>query len=44
MAHLFHRVHEQSYVAHVISYAARIGRFRDNQLVQSFLDMLGISS
>lgn len=43
MAHLFHRVHEQSYVAHVISYAARIGRFRDNQLVQSFLDMLGIS-
>lgn len=28
MAHLFHRVHEQSYVAHVISYAARIGRFR----------------
>lgn len=28
-AHLFHRTHEQSYVAHVISYAARIGRFRD---------------
>lgn len=27
-AHLFHRTHEQSYVAHVISYAARIGRFR----------------
>lgn len=28
-AHLFHRTHEQSYVAHVISYAARIGRFRE---------------
>lgn len=27
-AHLFHRTHEQTYVAHVISYAARIGRFR----------------
>lgn len=27
-AHLFHRTHEQSYVAHVLSYAARIGRFR----------------
>lgn len=30
MAHLFQRVHEQSYVAHLISYAARIGRFRKN--------------
>lgn len=28
MAHLVQRVHEQSYVAHLISYAARIGRFR----------------
>lgn len=28
MAHLFQRVHEQSYVAHLISYAAQIGRFR----------------
>lgn len=27
MSHLFHRVHEQSYVAHAISYAARLGRF-----------------
>lgn len=27
MAHLVQRVHEQSYVAHLISYAARIGRF-----------------
>lgn len=41
MAHLFHRVHEQSYVAHVISYAARIGRFRDNQVVQDLLNVLG---
>lgn len=28
MAHLVQRVHEQSYVAHLISYAAKIGRFR----------------
>lgn len=28
MAHLVQRVHEQSYVAHLIAYAARIGRFR----------------
>lgn len=28
MAHLVQRVHEQSYVAHMISYATRIGRFR----------------
>lgn len=41
MAHLFHRVHDQSYVAHVISYAARIGRFRDNRVVQKLLDLLG---
>lgn len=27
MAHLFHRTHEQSYVAHLIAYAARIGPF-----------------
>lgn len=31
MAHLFQRVHEQSYVAHLISYAARIGRFRNTK-------------
>lgn len=40
MAHLFHRVHEQSYVAHVISYAARIGRFRDSKLVEDMVDFL----
>lgn len=28
-AHLFQRVHEQSYVAHLIAYAAKIGRFRE---------------
>lgn len=31
MAHLVQRVHEQSYVAHFISYAARIGRFRNSK-------------
>ncbi|KAG0711114.1 Alkaline phosphatase, tissue-nonspecific isozyme [Chionoecetes opilio] len=29
MAHLFHRVHEQSYVAHVMGYAACIGPYSD---------------
>lgn len=28
MAHLFQRTHEQSYVAHLIAYAARIGPFQ----------------
>lgn len=27
MSHLFHSSHEQNYVAHVISYAARIGPY-----------------
>ncbi|KAK3868630.1 hypothetical protein Pcinc_025993 [Petrolisthes cinctipes] len=30
MAHLFHRVHEQSYVAHVMAYAACIGPYSKN--------------
>ena len=29
MAHLFHGVHEQTYIAHVIAYAACIGPYRD---------------
>lgn len=29
MAHLFQSVHEQTYVAYVISYAARIGPFQN---------------
>lgn len=29
-AHLVQRVHEQSYVAHLIAYAAKIGRFRES--------------
>lgn len=29
MAHLFHRVHEQSYVAHVMAYSACIGPYTD---------------
>lgn len=35
MAHLFHKVHEQSYVAHVISYAARLGRFSDKNIFEN---------
>lgn len=42
MAHLFHKIHEQSYVAHVISYAAHIGRFRDSKTVNSFMESLGV--
>ena len=30
MSHLFHGVHEQHYVAHVIQYAACIGDYRDS--------------
>lgn len=29
-AHLFHSVHEQNYVAHVIAYAAGIGEYSNN--------------
>ncbi|XP_059610745.1 alkaline phosphatase isoform X2 [Phlebotomus argentipes] len=43
MAHLFHCVHENSYVAHVISYAARIGRFRDSSAAGAFFNLLGLS-
>lgn len=43
MAHLIHKVHEQSYIAHVISYAARIGRFRDNRIVQAFLNLFNLN-
>ncbi|XP_037025611.1 alkaline phosphatase [Bradysia coprophila] len=43
MAHLIHKVHEQSYIAHVISYAARIGRFRDNRIVQAILDLFHLN-
>lgn len=41
-AHLFHRVHEQSYVAHVISFAARIGRFRDSHVTASLMNWIGL--
>lgn len=30
MSHLFHRVHEQNYVAHVMGYAACIGPYKDD--------------
>ncbi|KAF6212941.1 hypothetical protein GE061_010654 [Apolygus lucorum] len=36
MAHLFHRVHEQSYVAHVVQYAAQIGLYSDRNVISSF--------
>ena len=29
MAHLFHGVHEQNYIAHVMAYASCVGRYRD---------------
>ena len=31
MAHLFHRVHEQSYIGHVMSYAACVGPHKEKQ-------------
>ncbi|XP_055379328.1 alkaline phosphatase [Condylostylus longicornis] len=39
MAHLFHRIHENTYVAHVVSYALRIGRFRDSSIVESLANL-----
>ncbi|BES92024.1 alkaline phosphatase [Nesidiocoris tenuis] len=35
MAHLFHHVHEQSYVAHVVQYAAKMGRYKDRNVEKS---------
>lgn len=32
MAHLFNSVHEQTYVAFVIAYSARIGPYKDTDL------------
>ncbi|KAH8387011.1 hypothetical protein KR093_004141 [Drosophila rubida] len=40
MSYLFHGVHEQSYVAHVISYALRIGRFRDSTIAESLAELM----
>ncbi|XP_005186059.1 alkaline phosphatase [Musca domestica] len=40
MSYLFHGVHEQSYVAHAITYALRIGRFRDSSIAESLADLL----
>ncbi|EAT48832.1 AAEL000196-PA [Aedes aegypti] len=37
MAHLFRNLHDPTYIAHVISYAARLGRFRDSLLANSLL-------
>ncbi|XP_037935427.1 alkaline phosphatase-like [Teleopsis dalmanni] len=40
MSYLFHGMHEQSYVAHVISYALRIGRFRDSSIAESLAELM----
>ncbi|XP_065205940.1 alkaline phosphatase-like [Planococcus citri] len=34
MAHLFHSIHESTYVAHVIAYAAKIGPYRTGSAVR----------
>ncbi|KAH8412571.1 hypothetical protein KR009_003177 [Drosophila setifemur] len=39
MSYLFHGVHEQSYVAHAISYALRIGRFRDSAIAETLAEL-----
>ncbi|XP_017089809.2 alkaline phosphatase [Drosophila bipectinata] len=39
MSYLFHGVHEQSYVAHAISYALRIGRFRDSSIAETLAEL-----
>ncbi|XP_055600748.1 uncharacterized protein LOC129749717 [Uranotaenia lowii] len=38
MAHLLQGVHDLTYVAHVISFAARLGRFRDSMLANSLFE------
>uniref|UniRef100_A0A182S7S2 alkaline phosphatase n=1 Tax=Anopheles maculatus TaxID=74869 RepID=A0A182S7S2_9DIPT len=40
MSHLLHRVHNQTFLAHFISYAARIGRFRDADLTNLILQIV----
>ncbi|XP_050081189.1 alkaline phosphatase 4-like [Anopheles maculipalpis] len=40
MSHLLHRVHNQTFLAHFISYAARIGRFRDADLTNLILQII----
>uniref|UniRef100_A0A182KC70 alkaline phosphatase n=1 Tax=Anopheles christyi TaxID=43041 RepID=A0A182KC70_9DIPT len=40
MAHLLHRVHDQTFLAHFISFAARIGRFRNADLTNFILQMV----
>jgi len=42
MSYLFHGVHEQSYVAHAISYALRIGRFRDSSIAETLAELTPI--
>ncbi|KAI8043046.1 alkaline phosphatase [Drosophila gunungcola] len=42
MSYLFHGVHEQSYVAHAISYALRIGRFRDSSIAETLAGLTPI--
>ncbi|XP_053677638.1 alkaline phosphatase 4-like [Anopheles nili] len=37
MSHLLHRVHNQTFLAHFVAYAARIGRFRDSDLTNLVL-------
>ncbi|XP_018303124.1 alkaline phosphatase isoform X1 [Mycetomoellerius zeteki] len=36
-AHLFHSVHEQNYVAHVIAYAAGIGEYSNNAEISHYI-------
>ncbi|XP_035903686.1 alkaline phosphatase, tissue-nonspecific isozyme-like [Anopheles stephensi] len=40
MSHLLHRVHNETFLAHFISYAARIGRFRDADLTNLILQIV----
>ncbi|XP_054267620.1 alkaline phosphatase-like isoform X1 [Macrosteles quadrilineatus] len=44
-AHLFHRVHEQNYIAHVVAYAAKIGKYSNSssQLLTSVPILLFMS-
>lgn len=40
MAHLFHNVHEQNYVAHVVAFAAKIGPYKSGASMNSNIPIM----
>lgn len=42
MGHLFHSIHEQNYVAHVIAYASKIGPYQNEANSKSYRNFSNI--